>query len=212
LTPKPAEELDGPTAAAFSDDAKSGDVARLLAEVKTVTSAAEAAAEAARQRALDPQLSGEDVMLARREMDDAAFHRDRLREAETNLGEWVEALKALEADRRMQAEHERVLAERDRLAEEMAHMADPIVKIARTVSKIAICESRDRAAQRNIGVEVWVHPSGAAPAITALFQDALVWDSFIAVAGLQSSPVVSGGAGAKDKLRVRPSPSSPATV
>ena len=32
--------------------------------------------------------------------------------------------------------------------------------------------------------------SGAAPAITALFQDAVVWDAFIAVVGL---PVVSRG-------------------
>ena len=81
MTTKPAEELDGRIAAAFSEDAKSGDVARLLAEVKTVTSAAEAAAETARKHALDPLLSGDDLKLARREMDDAAFKRDRLQEA-----------------------------------------------------------------------------------------------------------------------------------
>jgi hypothetical protein len=33
--------------------------------------------------------------LARREMDDAAFHRDRLHEAGAKLAERVEALKAL---------------------------------------------------------------------------------------------------------------------
>ena len=38
-----------------------------------------------RQRALDPQLSGDDVKLARREMDDAMFHRVRLCEAATIL-------------------------------------------------------------------------------------------------------------------------------
>ena len=54
--------------------------------------------------------------------------------------------------------------------------------------------------------------SGAAPAIAALFQDAVVWDAFIAVAGLQSPPVVSGGAGAKDKLHAKRSASSPAAV
>jgi hypothetical protein len=140
LTTKPAEELYGRIAAAFSEDAKSGDVAPLLAEVKTVTSAAEAAAETARKHALDPLLSGDDLKLARREMLDAAFKRDRLQEASAKLTERVEALKALEADCRMGDEHERVEDERDRLAEEMERMADPIAQIAYTVSRIAICD------------------------------------------------------------------------
>ena len=73
-------------------------------------------------------------------MDDAAFTRDRLHEAGTKLAERVEASRALEADRRMWAEHERVLAERDRLAEEMERTADPITLIAHTVRRIAICD------------------------------------------------------------------------
>jgi hypothetical protein len=68
LTTKPAEELDGQIAAIFSDDATSGDAARLLAEVKEATSAAELVAETARKHALDPLLSGDDLKLARREM------------------------------------------------------------------------------------------------------------------------------------------------
>jgi hypothetical protein len=75
-------------------------------------------------------LSGDDLKLARREMLDAAFKRNRLQEASAKLTERVEALKALEADRRMWAEHERVEAERDLLAGEMARMADPIMQIA----------------------------------------------------------------------------------
>ena len=140
MTTKPAEELDGRIAAAFSDAAKSGDAARLLAEVKEATSAAELAAETARKHALDPLLSGDDLKLARGEMDDAAFKTDRLQEASAKLAERVEALKALEADRRMQAEHERVLAERDRLAEEMECMAAPIVQIAHLVRHIEACD------------------------------------------------------------------------
>ena len=85
LTTKPAEELDGRIAAAFSDDANSSDAARLLAEVKEATAAAELAAETARKHALDPVLSGDDLKLARREMDDAAFKRDRLQEARRSL-------------------------------------------------------------------------------------------------------------------------------
>ena len=78
VRPPDDAELDARIAAAFSDDAKSGDAARLLAEVKEATSAAELAAETARKHALDPLLSGDDLKLARREMDDAAFVRDRL--------------------------------------------------------------------------------------------------------------------------------------
>jgi hypothetical protein len=101
LTTKPAEELDGRIAAAFSDDANSDEAARLLAEVKEAAFAAELAAETARKHALDPLLSGDDLKLARREMLDAAFKWDRLQEASAKLTERVEALKALEADRRM---------------------------------------------------------------------------------------------------------------
>jgi hypothetical protein len=180
LTTEPAEELDARIAAAFSDDAKSGDVARLLAEVKTATSAAEAAAEAA-----------------------------------SRLGERVVELKELEADRRMWAEHERVLDERDRLAEEMERMADSIAQIAHLVRQIEACD-REIGRLNAISAAKFGHIgmvlSGAAPAISALFQDALVWDSFIAVAGLQSAPVVSCGAGANDKPRVRRSASSPTAV
>ena len=59
----------------------------------------------------NPVLSCDDLKLARREMDDASFLRDRLTEAASRLAERVAKLKALEADRRMWAEHERVLAD-----------------------------------------------------------------------------------------------------
>jgi hypothetical protein len=111
------------------------------------------------------------------------------------------------------AEHERILAERDRLAE-MARMAGPIVKIAHTVSRIEICDreiGRLNATSAAKFGHIRIVLSGGAPAITTLFQDALVWDTFIAVAGLQP-PVVSGGAGAKDKPRARRSASSAAAV
>jgi hypothetical protein len=215
LTTKPAEELDGRIAAAFADDAKSGDVARLLAEVKTVTSAAEAAADTARKHALDPLLSGDDLKLARREMLDAAFKRDRLQEASTKLTERVEALKALEADRRMWAEHERVLDERDRLAEEMERMADPVAQIAHLVRQIEACD-REIGRLNATSAEKFGHIpivlSGAAPAISALFQDAVVWDAFIAVARLQSPSVASVGADGKDRPRVKRLAGSPAAV
>jgi len=124
-------------------------------------------------------------------MDDVAFKRDRLQEASAKLAERVGALKALEADRRMPAEHERVLVERDRLAEEMECMAAPIVQIAHLVRQIEACD-REIGRLNAISAAKFGHIrivlSGAAPAITTLFQDALVWDTFIAVAGLQRPP------------------------
>ena len=124
-------------------------------------------------------------------MEDTSFLRDRLTEAASRFGERVAELKALEADSRMSAEHERVLAERDRLAEEMESMVGPIAQIAHTVSKIALCDREigrlnARAALRHGRIPLVL--AGATPAITALFQDVLVWDSFIAVARLQAPP------------------------
>jgi hypothetical protein len=145
-------------------------------------------------------------------MEDANFARDRLHQAGTKLAERVEALKALEADRRMRAEHEGVLAERDRLAEEMERMAEPIVKIAHTVSRIAICDreiGRLNATSAAKFGHIRLVLSGAPP-IAALFQEGVVWDAFIAVAALQALPVASAGAGARGKLRIKRSASSPA--
>jgi hypothetical protein len=159
-----------------------------------------------RDRAPDPLPSGDDVKRARRERDDATFRRDRLREAAAKLAERVEAFKALEADRRMWAEHERVLDERDRLAEEMERMADPIAQITHLVRQI---EARDREIGRLNATStarfshIPIVLSGAAPAIAALFQDAVVWDAFTAVARLQPPPVVPGEASAKGNLRVK---------
>jgi hypothetical protein len=91
----------------------------------------------------------------------------------------------------MSAEHERVLAERDRLAEEMERMADPIAQIAHTVSKIAVCDREiGRLNATSASRFGYIRPvlSGAAPAVAVLFGDAIVWDTFIAVAGLPSKP------------------------
>jgi hypothetical protein len=166
----PDAALDARIGAVFGGDAESGDAARLLAEVKEATSAAELAAETARKHALDPLLSGDDLKLARREMEDASFLRDRLTEAASRLGERVGELKALEADSRIGAEHERVETERDQLAEEMEGMADPIVQIAHLVSQIEACDCEigrlnARAALRHGRIPLVL--AGATPAITA---------------------------------------------
>jgi hypothetical protein len=178
-------------AAAFAGSAKSVDVSRLLEEVEAANEVADAAAGEARALALDPLLSADDVKLARREMDDAVFRRDRLSAAKKKLAERVEALKALEKERVQRADHERVSAERNRLAEEMSRMAEPIVQIAQLVRQIDRCDreiGRLNATSVRLG---HIRPTlaGAAPVIAALLRDAIVWDAFIAVAGLKASSI-----------------------
>jgi len=130
------------------------------------------------------------------------------------LAERVDALKALEADSRMWVEHERVLAERDRLAEEMERMAAPIAQIAQTVSRIEICDrgiTRLNATSTARFDHIPSRGRKRSPRSRFFFAtDRLVSDSFVAVARMQSQPVVSGGAGAKDEPRVKRSASLPA--
>jgi hypothetical protein len=182
-------ELDPRITAAFAKDAKSDDVCCVLGDVEAAAKVAEAYAEDARARALDPLV--EYVILARRAMDDAAFKRDRLTEAAKRLAKRVEELKSLEKYRAQRAEHHRVAAERAWLAAEMDRMAEQIVRIANLVRQIDLCDreiGRINATSTSGLGYVPLVLSGAAPAIKGLFQDALVWDAFIAVAGLPSKP------------------------
>jgi hypothetical protein len=126
-------------------------------------------------------------------MDDAAFKRDRLIEAAKRLGVRVDELKALEKARAQRAEHEQVLAERNRLGEEMEDMAAPIARIAHLVSKIEACDREIGRINATSALGLGYIPlvlSRAGPAIKALFQDVVVWDAFIAVAGLRSKATV----------------------
>jgi hypothetical protein len=115
-------DLDERITAAFSSGAKSDDVANLIQEAEAAAIATGEAAERARSRALDPMLSAPDVATARREMDDAAFRRDRLQAAVTKLGVRLGELKAQEEDNRRKAAYEHVMAKRDKLAAELANI------------------------------------------------------------------------------------------
>jgi len=130
----------------------------------------------------------EDVIAARRAMDDAAFTSDRLAEAARRLAQRVGELKALEADRRRRAELERVFAERNRLAEDMARMVEPIVQIAHLVSKIEACDREIRNLNFSDARPVL---EGASPVIATLFGEVFVWDAFQAVARRHPMPIVN---------------------
>jgi hypothetical protein len=182
-----AADLDARIAVAFAEDAESGAVRCVLADVEAAAKVAEAAAEAARCRALDPLVA--DVIFARRAMDDAAFKRDRLTEAAKRLAARVDELKALEKARAERAEHGRVSAERERLAAELERMAEAIMRTAHLVSKIAACDREIGRLNATTALQHGHIPlvlTGAAPAIRTLFEEALVWDAFIAVARLPS--------------------------
>ena len=84
--------LDERIAAAFAIGAKSADVATLIKNTERAASSAAELAEQARNHALDPTLSGNQLKDARNCMDDAAFKRDRLQAA---LGKLKERLKQL---------------------------------------------------------------------------------------------------------------------
>jgi hypothetical protein len=192
----PTLDLDARIAAAFAEDTVSDDVQCLLVAVEAAAMEAEAEAEEARACALDPLV--EDLIVARRAMDDAAFKRDRLTEAVKRLGVRVDELMALEKARAHRAQHDRILAERNVLAEEMERMAEPIVQIALLVSKIEACDREVGWVNATSALEhghIGMVLSGAAPAIRALFQDAVVWDAFIAVAGRASKDGLAEGLG-----------------
>jgi len=118
--------LDDRITAAFADGAKSDDVASLIGEAEAAAIAAGDAAERARSRALDPALSAPDVAAARREMDDAAFRRDRLQVAAKRLGERLREVRADEEDQRRRIAYKKAKAERDKLAAELKAIYPPI--------------------------------------------------------------------------------------
>ena len=75
----PNTALEDRLAAAFDDGSKADDVKVLIKEVEAAALAADEAVKQARERALDP--ASKNVALARREMSDADFRRDRLQAA-----------------------------------------------------------------------------------------------------------------------------------
>jgi hypothetical protein len=121
-TPRDKLSLDERIAAAFGDGAKSADVVSLIKETEAASLSCNDAAERARKRALDPILSANDVAEARRQMEDAAFRRERLQTAVTRLRERLEEVKAQEENERRQLVYDRVKAERDKLAAELADL------------------------------------------------------------------------------------------
>lgn len=132
-----SDNLDERIAAAFNNGVNSTDVETLIKAAEAASVSANERAERARARALDPALSSNVVIEARRQMEDAAFQRDRLQVAVTKLRERLVAVKADEEDARHLRVYEEVAGERDRLADELrefypaaaARLADLLARI-----------------------------------------------------------------------------------
>jgi hypothetical protein len=131
-------------------------------------------------------------------LDDVTFTRDRLHEASKRLAERVEALKALEADRLVRAEHKRIATERNRLAEEMEGMVEPIAQIANLVSRIDASD-REIGCLNSTSASKFgrIRPvlAGASPVISTPLGDAIVLDAFILVVRLGPAPTADKSVG-----------------
>ena len=176
-------DLDDRIAAAFRDGVKSDDVKALIAEVEAASLTSGEAAEQARSRALDPALTANDVAEARRQMDDAAFRRERLQTAVTRLQDRLKEVRAQEEDQRRWIAYEKAKAERDKLAEELkaiypafeAQLRDLLPRIAENDIEIEYINDRARpmGADRLLVAELvardlrgFASNSGDAPRIT----------------------------------------------
>jgi hypothetical protein len=151
------QSLDERIARAFTVSVTSGDVAGLINEVEAAVIGVGEAASRARERALDPTLSSADVTEARREMEDAAFRRDRLKTAISKLETRLANLRRQEEEQRRRAAYEKATAERDALAAELKELYPVFAdRIANLMARI---EANDREIER---INTHASPEGAA--------------------------------------------------
>ena len=157
MTVKSKQSLDERIAAAFTDGGTRSDhVSQLIVEVEAAAAAADAAAKSGREEALDPALSPADVAAARREMEDAAFRRDRMQTAVVKLGERLGELRRKEEDKRRWIVYEKARAQRDKLAVELKEVYPSLA--ARLADLAARVSANDREIEH---INTWARPSGA---------------------------------------------------
>ena len=125
ITTLDSSDLDDRIAAAFREAVKSDDVNVLIVEAEAASLASGEAAEQARRRALDPALRANDIADARRQMDDAAFRRERLQTAVTRLQARLKEVRAQEENQRRWIAYEKAKGERDKLAGELKAIYPP---------------------------------------------------------------------------------------
>jgi hypothetical protein len=110
--------LEQRIATVLSSDTTSDVVAILITEVETAIVAADNAAEAEREKALDP-IASPDAAKAHEAMQMVEFSRDRLRTALPRLQARLEQLQAEEYLTQWRSDYEKLKVKRDGLAEEL---------------------------------------------------------------------------------------------
>ena len=135
--------LEQRIAAALSSDTSSDVVEALISEVETAAAAADKAAEQARERALDPTMIDG---ATRKDSEDAAFSRDRLRAALPRLQERLQQVQAAEYAARWEADFEEVEGRRNEMAQEYAATYPKLV--AQLVDILHRAEAVDRDVSR----------------------------------------------------------------
>jgi hypothetical protein len=118
------------------------EVSALIVEAEAASLASGEVADHARGQALDPALTANVVAEARREMEDAAFRRERMQTAVTRLKERLREVKMLEEDKKRRVFYHKVKAERDALAREL-NESYPSIE-SRLADLIAKIEANDR--------------------------------------------------------------------
>ena len=132
--------LEERIATALSEDIASADVEALITETEAAITAADAAAEEERVKALDP-IASPDPAKARAAMEDAAFTRDRLRTVLPRLQARLKQVEAAEYLARWEPDYEQVKAVRDALAAEMREVYPAAVaQLADLFQRMAECD------------------------------------------------------------------------
>jgi hypothetical protein len=119
--------LEQRIATALADDATSSTLSALIEEIEAVATAADAEAEQARVRVLDPTVI--DAHKARIALEAATFRRDRLQAALSALVQRLQEVQAAEYAARWKSEYERVEAERDELARKYAEYPKLVARL-----------------------------------------------------------------------------------
>jgi hypothetical protein len=144
-------------ARAFRDDAPPDEIADLIEEAETASTAAVETSEVARERALDPALPPAEVGQARGDMEAAAFRRDRLTEAARRLREQLEVARRREDNARRQAVFDAARTERDAVATELAQRWPELeAEMVRLLDRLEASDATLRRANAEL-------PSGSGP-------------------------------------------------
>ena len=135
--------LEDKIADAFIQSTPSKLIARLIGQAQDAAATAGKQAAKARDDALNPALSGDDLERARREMDDAAFRRDRLTSAASRLDVRLKEMLRAEEDARRRVEYDKARLERDTLAVEIKEVYPALARqLAELANRMAANDQR----------------------------------------------------------------------